>query len=356
MAAADYSYVRSPRTVVLELDGSEGGGQLVRTALACSALTGEPFRMTAVRGGRPNPGLRPQHLAAVRAAAAACDAEVTGAEEGSERLAFDPGALAGGEYEVAVGTAGSVPLVLDAVLPVGYALSAPLALRATGGTDVKWAPTADHYRTVKLPLVRRAGLDAEATVSRRGFYPAGGGAATLSLSPSEPRPLDLVDRGPLRSVTVASVASEHLAEAEVAERQAEAAGERLDVPVPVESTVEYVESDSPGSAVLVRGEYGESLAGFDALGERGRPAEAVGEAAAEAFERFDAGAAAVDGHAADQLVLPLAVAGGRVAVPRVTDHVATNTELVRAFGADVRLVEPESEPPRVVSDGGLDVR
>ena len=343
---------------MLELDGSEGGGQLVRTALACSALTGEPFRMTEVRGARPNPGIRPQHLAAVRAVAASCDAEVSGAAEGSEELEFHPGPVSGGEHDVAVGTAGSVPLVFDAVLPLGYALDEPLSLRATGGTDVKWAPTADHQRTVKLPIVRRAGLVAETSVERRGFYPAGGGRATLSLSPSDPRALELVQRGPLRSVGVVSVASRSLADREVAERQAEAAVEALaglEAPgpeVPVESTVDYAESASIGSAVLLRAEYEHSLAGFDALGERGRSAEDVGGAPVEAFGRFDAGAAVVDDHTADQLVLPLAVAGGTAVIPRLTDHVATNAELVGAFGADVR-VEEEDGPPRIVSEGGL---
>ena len=340
---------------MLEIDGSDGGGQLVRTALACSALTGEPFRMTGVRGARPNPGLRPQHLAAVEAVASVCDATVSGAEAGSEELRFDPGPVAGGEYEVAVGTAGSVPLILDAVLPVGYALSGPLSLRTTGGTDVKWAPTADHHRAVKLPLVRRAGLEAEAAVERRGFYPAGGGAATLSLASSDPREIELTERGPLRSLRVASVASESLRKPEVAERQAEAALEALksrDPTAPVESTVEYAGSDSPGSAVLVRAEYEDSLAGFDALGERGVPAEEVGEAAADAFAGFDdASEAAVDEHVADQLVLPLAVAGGAVAIPRVTDHVATNVETVRSFGADVRI--EGGDRPRLVTAGGL---
>lgn len=347
---------------MLELDGSEGGGQLVRTALACSALTGEPFRMTDVRGGRPNPGLRPQHLAAVRAVAAACDAEVTGAAEGSEEFEFDPGHVSGGEHEVAVGTAGSVPLVFDAVLPVAYVLEDPLSLRATGGTDVKWAPTADHQRTVKLPLVRRAGLDAETSVERRGFYPAGGGRASLSLSPSDPRRIELTERGPLRSVAVVSVASRSLTGREVAERQAEAAVEALEGlealdSITVESTVDYAESTSPGSAVLVRAEYEHTLAGFDALGERGRPAEEVGETPIEAFGEFHAGdtGAAVDAHTADQLVLPLALGGGTVAIPRVTDHVATNADLLDAFGADIRVVEAGS-PPRIVSEGGLDVR
>jgi RNA 3'-terminal phosphate cyclase (ATP) len=242
---------------------------------------------------------------------------------------------------------------------VGYALSEPLELRARGGTDVKWAPTVDHHRTVKLPLAGRTGLDAETAVERRGFYPAGGGAATLALSPAEPREVDLTGRGPLRSVTVASVASRSLEEPQVAERQARAALEALearDPAAPDETSVGYAESDSPGSTVLVRAEYGDSLAGFDALGERGRPAEEVGGAAAEGFARFDQGAAAVDEHTADQLVLQLAVAGGEIAIPRVTDHVESNAEMVRAFGAEVRALDTGDGPPRIVSDGGLGVR
>ena len=339
---------------MLELDGSEGGGQLVRTALACSALTGEAFRMAGVREERPNPGIRPQHLAAIEAVAAVCDAKVTGAEAGGSGFEFEPGTPTGGEYGVAVGTAGSVPLVFDSILPVGYALAEPLRLRATGGTDAKWAPTVDHQRSVKLPLVRRAGLDAGTTVERRGFYPVGGGKATLALSPAEPREIELADRGELRSVNVVSVASRSLEDAEIARRQVDAVVDDLEVPAPVESTVEYAESDSPGSAVLVRAAYERSLAGFDALGERGRPAEEVGAAAAEAFARFDAGGAAVDEHTADQLVLPLAVAGGEVAIPRVTDHVETNAGLIRAFGGDVRI--SGGDPPRIASTGGLGSR
>jgi RNA 3'-terminal phosphate cyclase (ATP) len=226
----------------------------------------------------------------------------------------------------------------------------------TGGTDVKWAPTLDHHRRVKLPLVRRAGLDAETAVGRRGFYPAGGGSVTASLSPSTPSRLELDARGRLRSVVVRSVAAEGLSSADVAERQAGAAVEFLEslgLSVHVGSAVEYVGSDSPGSAVLVRAVYGETIAGFDALGERGLPAEEVGRAAAEGFGRFAAGAAAVDEHTADQLVLPLAVAGGRVTIPRVTDHVASNVDLVRAFGAAVRLTDDGDGPPRIVSESGF---
>lgn len=349
---------------MLELDGGDGGGQLVRTALSLAAVTGEGFRMENVRGGRSEPGLRPQHLAAVRAVAAACDATVEGAEPGAETLTVRPGDLGGGTVAVDVGTAGSLTLVFDALLPVATALEGPLSLAATGGTDVKWSPPVDYYRRVKLPLLRERGFAAAVDVDRRGFYPAGGGAATLRLYPTSPPPLAATDRGDLRGWRVYSVASTDLADGSVAERQAEAAAERLaagggedvatdgdaaadgeadGVPV-VERTVTYADAASPGSAVVVRADCGATTAGFDALGERGRPAEAVGRAAADAALDFAAGGGAVDRHMADQVVVLLALVGGRVRVPALTDHVATNLEVVSAFGFDVAVEETDDGP------------
>lgn len=340
---------------MLELDGSAGGGQLVRTALALSALTGEPFRMEKVRGARPEPGIRPQHAAAVRAAAAACDARVEGAEVGSDEFTFEPGAPEGGEIEVDVGTAGSATLVCDTVLPLATCIDEPLALAVAGGTDVKWAPPADYYRRVKLPLLARFGLDAEFAVDRRGFYPDGGGEVALRLRPSSLSPPDLRARGAFEGARVYSVAATDLEDAEVAQRQAEAAAEGLaEAGLAVrEQSATYAEADCPGSALVVRAEYERALAGFDALGERGKPSEAVaGDAVADALA-FHAGDAAVDDHAADQLLVFLAQAGGRVAVRRVTDHVATSLDLLAAFGFDLETDERDDGTVLIRSDGGL---
>jgi RNA 3'-terminal phosphate cyclase (ATP) len=371
---------------VLDLDGSAGGGQLVRSSLSLSMLTGRAFRMTDVRGGRPKPGLRPQHLACVDLAAAICDADVEGASIGSEELSFDPGRPRGGDYEVDVGTAGSVTLLLDVVLPLSCRIDEPLSAAVTGGTDVKWSPTAAFYRAVKLPLLRRRGLRAALDVERAGFYPVGGGDVRLSAAPSRLAPIDLTDRGPLDGVRVYSKASTDLADAEVAERQASAAVEALrtagvvgqetdrssppesgeasapdageardaddaldpDAAAPVlERSASYVASNSPGSALAVRLDYANSIAGFDALGERGKPAEDVGGEAAEAAAEFHAGGGAVDAHTADQLAIFLALVGGRVRVPRVTDHVATSVDLLGAFGFDVRVDETGDRPALV---------
>lgn len=324
---------------MLELDGSAGGGQLVRTALALSVLSGTPFRMDGIRGGRPEPGLRPQHVAAVELLEAVADADVTGAEEGAESLEFEPRTLRPGSYEADIGTAGSVPLLYDAVLPVATALSGRLEVRATGGTDVRWSPTFDYYRRVKLPLLRRVGVDATVDLDRRGFYPAGGGKATLWLGPSALRPLELGSRGAPVGARVYSTASEDLAERDVAERQADAAvGGLEDAGLDVtERTVQYADCRSTGSAVVLRLDYEETIAGFDALGERGKPAEDVAESAVSRARAFAGSAAAMDAHMADQLVVLLGIAGGRVAVPSVTDHVETNAGLLERFGFDVSI-------------------
>ncbi|WP_323740461.1 RNA 3'-terminal phosphate cyclase [Halegenticoccus tardaugens] len=326
-------------TGMIELDGSAGGGQQVRTALGLSAATGEPFRMTGVRAARPNPGLAPQHLASVEAAARVCDAEVEGDELGADEVTFRPGEVRGGDVDVAIGTAGSVALLFDALLPVAGELTAPLRVRATGGTDVKWSPPVEYVRRVKLPLLSRFGLDAGVDLDRVGFYPVGGGRATLRLEPSTLGRVDLTERGDLSRVVIYSKSSKSLEGADVATRQAERARERLGergVPVEIGET-RYVETRSPGSSLLLVGVYGNSLAGFDALGERGVPSETVADRAVKRFLTFDAGPGAVDVHLADQLLAFLALGGGAVRIPEVTDHVRTNREVVEAFGYDLDL-------------------
>ncbi|WP_327050784.1 RNA 3'-terminal phosphate cyclase [Halomicrococcus gelatinilyticus] len=324
---------------MLELDGSTGGGQLVRTALSLSALSGKPFRMEGVRANRPKPGLRPQHRTAVRAVAQACDATVEGDDVGSETLTFEPGTPTGGTVSVDIGTAGSVTLLFDALLPLATVLDEPLAVTARGGTEVKWSPPMAFYRRVKLPLLRRAGLAAAVDVARTGFYPAGGGEATLLLAPSSPSPLSLAERGEASGVRVYSTASTDLMDAEVAERQATTARERVEAAGHdvTGSQMTYVDTRSPGTSLVVRADYEHSVAGFDEYGERGTPAETVAADAVESFLGFHAGPGAVDEHLADQLLVFLGLAGGEMTVPAVTDHVETNRDLLAAFGYDVSL-------------------
>ncbi len=333
---------------MLEIDGADGGGQVVRTATALSALTGEAVRIEAVRGDRPETGMKPQHVAAVEAAAGLCDAAVEGAEHGAETLEFRPGEARAADVSVDVGTAGSVALVFDAVLPLATVLPAPATVTVTGGTDVAWAPTLDYLARVKLPLLRAVGLDADCSVARRGFYPVGGGEATLTLRPSSLESIELAERGALRRVEVHSAAAAGLADADVAERQAAAAADGIEPSVPVATDATYDETACPGSVLTLAAVYDGSRAGVSALGEAGKPSEAVAGEAVAAFERFNQVPATVDSHLADQLQIPLALAGGRVTAPAATAHLATNRAVIAAFGYDVAV---ESAGDRVVVSG-----
>ncbi|WP_049986352.1 RNA 3'-terminal phosphate cyclase [Halobellus rufus] len=360
---------------MLELDGTDGGGQLIRTALTLSVLDGRPFRMENVRGNRSNPGLKRQHLACVDLLADLADADVSGADVGSETLTFDPGGSDGVlgiransdtdgsepvEVAVDVGTAGSVTLVADALLPLAGRLSTPVRATLGGGTDVKWSPPTDYLRHVKLPLLRAGGLDADVEVHRRGFYPAGGGELVVDVRRSALAPIDLdVRRGESMEWSIYAVSAEALEDASVADRLAEtAAASLVDQEMAVDPAVHvgYVESRSPGAVVTLVAESGSSSAssqqfraGFAAYGERGVLSEDVAAEAVDAAVQWAETDASIDAHLGDQLVVWLALAGGRVRIPRVTDHVRTNVAVVRAFGYDVSIEESFSGPAATLS-------
>ncbi|MEY7851271.1 RNA 3'-terminal phosphate cyclase [Natrarchaeobius sp. A-rgal3] len=368
--------------IVHELDGSDAGGQFLRTALGLSVAFGDPIRVENVRGDRPDPGLAHQHLAVLETIADVCDAETSGAELGSESVEFDPGLqeggelhsygrgrnrLEGGRYRVDIGTAGSVTLLFDALVPLAAVLESPLSVTATGGTDVKWSPPIEYFGLVKLPLLRRFGLVAACEIDRRGFYPDGGGRATLHLAPSRFDPLDLTERGQLEGIRLYSTEAAALADSDVASRQVEGALERLssvtdefcaarasdsDSPTPLERRETTAASDSPGSAVVIRIDHETGVSGFTALGERGTPAERVGAQAADAAIEFLGGTAPVDRHLADQLLATLALAGGELHVPTMTDHVASSCELLEAFDVPVEVDRDGANRRLTVSLGG----
>ncbi|MFP9059790.1 RNA 3'-terminal phosphate cyclase [Natrialbaceae archaeon A-chndr2] len=347
------------------LDGRDAGGQFLRRALTLSALENEPMRLEHVRGDRPTPGLANQHLAALETMADICDADVTGAALESQTVEFDPSTasgISGGEYHVSVGTAGSLTLLFDTLLSLAARLEAPLTVTATGGTDVKWSPPVDYFRRIKLPLLRRHGLQAALEVERRGFYPAGGGRLRLQVAPSTFRPLGLEERGPLTGIAVHSTEADSLADANVAERQASGALERLqtkltsglaedvgngDDAVPVRERVETTaQTQCPGSVIVIALEFANDsgpekpgsaterywpLAGASELGEPGKPAERVGEEAAdEALELLET-SGTVDRYLADQLLEHLAIAGGHLRIPERTAHVETSLRLLESF-------------------------
>ncbi len=335
------------------LDGEAAGGQFLRTALSLSVLTETSVRIEHVRADRPEPGLKSQHAAAVDVLAAICDADVTGTDVGSTTVTFEPGPISTNHVDVDVGTAGSVALVFDAVLPIAARLTEPLSVTATGGTDVTWSPPLASLTHVKLPLLRRHGVQAAVERDRTGFYPAGGGRATLHLGQSTIAPIDCTCRGDGRGAVVRSIASEGLGDADVADRQATAAVDRLaDSGLTVHhSTTTYAETACAGTSILVSLAYEQTRAGFDALGEPGLPAEDVGQRAAEAALAFHEGDAVVDEHMADQLLVFAAIAGGTLVIPRMTEHVETSLALLEEFGLEVHVDDGPGYVQITVHDG-----
>lgn len=321
---------------VVQIDGSygEGGGQIIRTSVSLAAMTGRAVEIINVRARRTKPGLQRQHLTAVHAAAALCDAEVRGASVGSTHFTFRPQSKPKPQpYEFDIGTAGATPLVAQTVLvPLAHS-GLQSHVRVTGGTHVPHAPTADYLEGVYVPALRRAGLAAEIHFPRAGFFPKGGGLVEVAIDRHPPaHALDLTERGKLLSLT-AYVVTGSLPE-HVSERGA-AAVERFMKGVGRKVQVERRELPSlnPGAAVTIAVECEGGFAGFSSLGELGKPMEKVATDACEGFMAWWKSGAACDEHLADQLVLPMALARGesRWTTPEVTEHLRTVLWLTEQF-------------------------
>jgi RNA 3'-terminal phosphate cyclase (ATP) len=316
---------------MLEIDGKEGGGQLLRTALALSLCTGEPFRMERIRARRSRPGLMRQHLTAVLAAKEVGSAQVGGDAPGSSTLEFVPGTVRGGDYHWPIGTAGSTTLVLQTVLPALWMAGAAARLRLEGGTHNPLAPSADFLEQSFLPLMGRMGLLWSFAQERHGFYPAGGGALAIELAASAPpTPLHLPDRGALRGVSAVALMSS--VPGRVAERELDAVRRHLHLDDEHRHIRQAIGSPGPGNALMVRVESEQLCELFTAFGERSISSERVAEqVCAQAQSYLDSGAA-VGPYLADQLLLPLALAGaGSFTTQAPTEHARSNAALIEKF-------------------------
>ena len=299
---------------MLEVDGShgEGGGQLLRMAIALSVLTEQPIRVARIRAGRKNPGLAAQHATAVGALAKMCDAKVDGLRIGSSTITVQPGKIRPGAYSFDVGTAGSVTLVLQALIPVAAAASGPVRLRVVGGTDVPWSPPADFFARVFLPLLRRVGGRVEVEVMRRGYYPRGGGIVEAVVQPTrEWSPLEFTELGKVERVRgIAHVAN--LPE-EIPRRMKHAATRRLHglADVKIEERI-YRGEDAvgQGGALVLWAETDATVLGSDSLARRGASSEQVGEEAAGSLRAEIESGSTFDVHLTDQLLVYLARATG----------------------------------------------
>lgn len=329
------------------LDGSmgEGGGQILRTALALSSVTGTPVRIGNVRAGRRRPGLARQHLTAVRGAAAVVGAALEGDALGSTEVVFRPREVRPGEYRFSTGGAGSAILVLQTLLPPLLRTSSPSGLVLEGGTHNPFAPPFDFLRGAFVPLLGRMGAGVEVTLERPGFHPAGGGRLRVRIEPpARLRPLTLVGRGPVLERRARAVVS--ALPRSIAERELHTVGELLGVEREAREVVVVEEPVGPGNVVLVEIVCREVTEVFTGFGQKGVLAEDVARGVADEVGRWERAEVAVGPHLADQLLLPLALAGGgSFTTVEPTSHARTNADVIGRFLDDVevtfRLLEGE---------------
>ena len=322
-------------TKLVELDGSfgEGGGQILRSSLALSLLTGKPFHLRHLRAKRPKPGLQPQHLMSVRAAAKIGAAQVRGASVGSTDLVFEPGAVSAGTYRFDIGTAGATGLVLQTLyLPLALRGAAPSEVTLVGGTHVTTSPCYHFLDLTWRAYLERMGLRLSLRMVRPGFYPRGGGVVVAHVQPAARlRGLRLRERS---DVTVRGFSAVAGLPDHIARRQARRAAFRMEQ-FGVTADIRQEEWEGgPGSVLGLVAETDPAPALFFGLGARGKPAEAVAdEAADQAIAYLRAAPAAVDAHSADQIVLPLALAEGpsEYGVVELTEHLVTNIRVIRRF-------------------------
>ena len=332
---------------MLTIDGSlgEGGGQILRTALALSMVTGTPFRIEKIRARRPKPGLLRQHLTAVKAAAEISSATVSGAEIGSATLTFSPGTLRAGEFAFAVGTAGSATLVLQTILPALFTASAPSKLVLEGGTHNPAAPPFDFLAKSFLPLINRMGPVVTVQLERLGFHPAGGGRFNVNITPaSQLSPLKILVRSRFRDITARAVVAN--LPRSIAEREAKLIGRLLSLSEASLNVEEIRGAPGPGNVAIVEVETDSHTEVFTGFGEVGVRAEAVATKVANEARSYMAAGAPIGKYLADQLLVPMALAGsGRFRTGSLSQHATTNIEVIRQFlDLDIEVVE---EPKRV---------
>jgi len=314
----------------IELDGAIGGGQVLRSALSLSMVTGRAFRIEQIRARRSRPGLLRQHLTAVMAAAEVCGARISGAHLGSQALSFEPGAIRAGEFKFASGTAGSCTLVLQTLLPA--LMRAPQASRVTisGGTHNPLAPPTDFLSRSWLPLLRRMGGDVELDLMRHGFVPAGGGEIEVRVQPSSLMRLDLRERG--EAISQQALALTAGLAPSVAQRELSQVAKRLNWPPAALQPVTIDPARGPGNVLLLEYVFEHVTEVFSAFGQVSLRAEKVADAAINQAADWLRSDAAVAEHLADQLLLPMALAGGgSFTTPRMTDHLRSNIEVIELF-------------------------
>ncbi|MDA7881005.1 RNA 3'-terminal phosphate cyclase [Akkermansiaceae bacterium] len=331
---------------MIPLDGKDGGGQILRTALSLSMITGKPFHLKNIRDKRPKPGLKRQHLTCVLAAAEISDATIDGAEMNSTELIFNPGEIQAGDYHFKIGTAGSTTLLAQTLLPALWKADGPSTLRLEGGTHNPMAPPADFLQRAFLPAVAKMGFPATCELVRHGFAPAGGGEIFLTIEPAKKlSPLNLQSRGELTSKKITGTVA-HIPSS-IAEREAKMARRLLEWPEDTVQIVEAPESAGPGNCFALEVAREHITERVTTFGAHNVSAEKVAKAAVKAMNDYLNSPAVVGRQLADQLLLPLALVGsGQFITMNPSNHTQTNCRIIAQF-LPVRFDQGTTE------DGGI---
>ncbi len=320
---------------MIHIDGSfgEGGGQILRTALALSCILRKPIHIFNIRKGRKRPGLMPQHLMCVRALKEITEAQTRGDSRGSTELYFSPQRIRPGSYSFDIGTAGSVTLLLQALLPVLLFSNTPSTVEIKGGTHVPFSPPFDYFKEVLVVLLKRLGFQVRAEIKSYGFYPVGGGRVTVEIKPAGPfNHFELTERGELRRIEgISAVGGLPLGIAERQRSEAEAVL-KAEGFVPEIKTV-TVPTPGKGTYIFLKVVAENIIAGFSSLGARGKRAETVGEEAAKEVVRYIKSNACLDHHLSDQIPVYITLIGGhwRFSTSMLTEHLKTNLWVIERF-------------------------
>lgn len=318
---------------MIHIDGStgEGGGQILRSALALSMVTARPFCIENIRANRHKPGLLRQHLTAVKAAAAVCGAQVTGAELGSSAVEFIPGEVTGGEYSFSIGSAGSTTLVLQTILPALMIASTPSVVVIEGGTHNTYAPSVDFLCKSFLPIIERMGPCVRLELEHHGFYPAGGGRIRVEIDPVKKlAPVSIMERGDIvaqhATATVAGLSPE------IAKRELEVIAKKLEWDEESLHIEQLSDNVGPGNVLSIEIQSEHVTEVFTGFGERGRSAERVAKSTVAQVHHYLHKGVPVWNHLADQLMLPFAMAGaGEFKTSTLTLHSETNRLVIEQF-------------------------
>ena len=349
---------------MIRIEGNrfEGGGQIVRTALALSTITGIPFSVDNIRAGRPKPGLKMQHLNCISALKELCMAETENARLGSTGLSYAPGKITGKTLNIDIGTAGSITLLLQSLILPSMFADTEVRIKIKGGTDVKWASPVDYFSEIFLPHLNNLVKNIKFRLRQRGYYPKGQGLIDMIIEPryrladsvdfneflrkirNEGKKISLYMQGELTQIKGISHASRELSKAQVAERQAKEAKQILSpLNCPIGIDTEYNETSSAGSGITLWALFtNKVILGSDSLGEKGKKSEEVVEEAAKKLNQFIESKAAVDPYLADQLIPFIALFGGEIKTSEITGHIRANAYVCNEFLGKVIEIDEQN--------------